>query len=91
MSMLELLWSPGYVSFFLSGYNDSNSQDLEKSACDLKKICHLKNGISQRLVWAPLLFNFFIFTSIFSLHNFLKVYLRRQSSIVTVYWKPKGL
>ena len=33
MSMLELLWSPSYVSFFLSGCSDSNSQDLEKNVC----------------------------------------------------------
>ena len=33
MSMLELLSSPGYVSFFLSGCTDSDFEDLEKSAC----------------------------------------------------------
>ena len=54
------------------------------------RICHLKNGVSQGSVWV-LFFNLFIYTSASALHNLLKFYLRRQSSIVALLCKLKGL
>ena len=92
---MQAAWGFCQISTWLDWSWNLSKQDVSplNTTGDRKQsiISRLKNGVPQGSVWTLLLSNLFIFTSTPALRNFLKVYLRRQFSIASLFWKVKGL
>ena len=89
VSYLRLL-PDNYIERMIIKLVQNRSFTLTTGDSKQSRIRHLRNGVAQGSFWGPFLFNLFIFTSTSALHNFVKVYLNRQFSIVALLWKLKG-